>query len=229
MWKLPEPPGALKRAWPHVRAVLIFLHVAAIFVMCLPAPYKMANKRSWKTAQARAEVAGWAKRLSSVGVNMTPEEFEEQMYGITLSYLKLRTRVNKPFRRYHRISELRQGWAMFTYPQTHPGWLHVDLLKPGGKYQPIYIQHSDEHEWRRTQFDNNRLRKLLGRVARRHHGHPAYIALSNWIARQAAKDFPDASHVRVRHFRQRTLKPGRGKPPPGKFVGQRIYPLDRYR
>ncbi len=228
MWKLPEPPPWLQRSWPHVRTALIFAHVAAIFVMCLPAPYKMAGKSAWRTPQAKSEVANWAKRLRGIGIDLTPEQLEAKMLGITRSYLKFRRSLNRPFDRYHRLSEMRQGWSMFIHPQTHPGWLHVDIRSGSAAFEPVYVQHSDEHTWRRRQFDDNRLRKLLGRIARRPVGHPAYIQLANWIARKAAADFPQASHVRVRHFRSRTLKPGRGKVE-GRFVSQRVYRLDKYR
>lgn len=230
MWKLPPPPERLRRAWPHLRAALIFGHLAAVLVMCLPAPYKMASRQQWRTAQAKTELASWAARLRSAGIDTSAEELEAHLFGLTRSYLRLRSRVNRPFERYHRVAEMRQGWSMFSHPQTHPGWLHVEVREPNSAdYRPVYVQRSRRHTWRRDQFEHNRLRKLIGRISRRPPGHPSYRQLADWIARKAAMDFPRASHVRVRMFRARTYKPGRGTPPPGKFTDQRIYSLERLR
>lgn len=226
-------PGRFGRVWPQIRAALIFLHLAAMLVMCLPAPYNMASKRSWQTPQAQAEAATWAKNLRSVGISTTAEELTEGMHSFTRGYLRLHGRLNQPFRPYQKLANMRQGWSMFSHPQTHPGWLHIDIrsdIRPRGQsYRPIYIQHSEQHTWRRDQFEHNRVRKLLGRIARRPKGHPAYKALTRWIARQVARDFPDATHVRVRHFRRRTLKPGSGEAPKGRFVEPLVLPLDPYR
>jgi len=89
-----------------------------------------------------------------------------------------------------------QRWRMFSVPKLKSARLAVDVLDEGA-WRRVYASRSPEYDWRRSQFDHDRMRKLVARSVRSAKGK-FWNDLSTWIARRAAKDFPNAEEVRVR-------------------------------
>jgi hypothetical protein len=210
----------------HVRAALILLHVCAVPVLALPAPAYIGSARMREAPMYRRELDAWSQRLRGVGVEVTGPQLERILVEQGRRYLGLRAAVVRPFAPYGRYLGVHQSWQMFSQPQTFPVRLYVEVRTAPAPFRPIYVQHSNGHGWRRSQFEHDRVRKLLGRIGRR--STAGYSELCLWIAREAATDFPDETHVRIRQYRVATLPPERlraGATAPGKFSNEQVFEL----
>lgn len=219
-----------RRAWPHLRVLFVLYHVLAIVVFALPSPRRMGDRSNWKSDRNQAELASWARTLSATGLDVSKDELEEVMWGLTQRYLAVRKDLIDPFDEYARYIGMAQGWRMFTNPQRRPGKLHVDV-EIDGVWTPVFVYRSGEHDWMRWQFEHNRFRKQLGRINSKR-AVRAYDQLTKWIARQAARDFPEATRLRTRLYRYRSLPPDRvraGEEPEGEFTLPRFHPLEALR
>jgi hypothetical protein len=219
----------LRHLWPRVRAGLLALHVLAVVVLSLPAG-NIANPATWRTPGMKADLAAWAGRFRSAGLDTTPASFEASLWRLANRYLSLRERVVAPFALYGELSGAAQGWAMFASPQRHPAEVHVDI-REAGDFRPLFRPRSDEHAWRRAELDHNRIRKYVGRFARGFERRD-YDQLARWLAAQAARDFPAASQVRVRLYRYATLGPEEvraGQRPTGIYEETRLFELGALR
>lgn len=219
-------------AWPHLRALLIFYHVYAIIALSLPSPRRMTDRAAWKTEPSQQEFARWAENLDAIGFDLTPQQLESKMWSLAQSYVALRRKLIAPVDHYRRYLGTGQGWRMFSRPQIKPGRVHIELMRvEGGAFESLFIEGDSEHDWRRHQFRHNRMRKLFGRLRRNPRPH-AFNAFAEWIAKQAAREFPDAHAIRIRLERWRTLRPDRiraGDEPEKSFTLSRVFVLERLR
>ncbi len=217
-------------AWPHVRAVLIALHVISLVVLCLPNAGAVHDRRRWRTDNARADLRQWAQRLRSWGMDTDERRLARTLWSVGGAYLQVQRPLVAPFAWYARWSSSRQGWHMFASPQRHPAELHVDIERDG-HWETIYRPHSDAHAWNREQFEHNRFRKFLGRFARgfvqSHYEHTA-----RWVAARAAADNPNATRVRIRLYRYATLSPDQilsGATIEGRYERERVFDSEALR
>jgi hypothetical protein len=176
--------------WPHGRAALILLHLVGIFVLSLPTPQRLGSRSHWNQAKQQGELKSWADRLG-----LDKEEFESFLWDTAQIYLQARKRVISPFAKYADYAGTRQGWTMFANPRRSSARLEISV-EVGGAWQLVFRPHSSEHDWNRWQFDHNRIRKLLGRLATQPH-QIAYTELTRWLARKLAKDFPGATRAKI--------------------------------
>lgn len=211
-------------AWPHVRAVLIALHVMSLVVLSLPTPSSVHNKARWQTANAKADLEQMAQRLRGWGFDTDRERLTQALWDLGGAYLEVQRPLVAPFQWYAEKSGSRQGWRMFASPQRHPAELHVDI-ELDGVWVRIYEPHSDEFDWNRAQFEHNRFRKFLGRFARgfirTHYDHAA-----KWIATKAAREHPEATRVRIQLYRYATPHPEQvkaGVKPNGRYQHARRF------
>jgi hypothetical protein len=231
-WIAPEP-GAVKRASPALRgsaivravnsradfsplrraelrsqllAAFVVFHVLSMLVLALPASGRLSDRAVWQSRENQLQFARWAKLSSRLGVARTGPELEEQLWQFMQRYLRVRGMFAAPFELYASYTGTAQGWRMFSTPQSHPAYVHVELAKGAG-FEPIYVSRSDEFTWHREQFDHHRLRKLFGRVARSTE-ETSWEQFGQWAARQAARDVPDADGLRIWQERRTTPEPG---------------------
>lgn len=184
-----------RRAWPHIRTVLIAYHAIAILLFATPYPTRVPAR--WKSA-AR-------------------------------TYKSVRATLTRPFSLYVRTLYLLQGWALFTNPQRDPARVEVELHTPGEGWRTITVQRSEVFDWKREQLDNHRLRKLVGRIARRRTPR-IYNRLVRWLAREAAREYPGADRMRVQLFRYHTNPPGAApRLTDGRFTDARVFNLEDFR
>ena len=217
-------------AWPHVRAVLVALHVMSLVVLALPTEGAVHTRNRWKTANARADLRQMADRLTRWGWPMDEHELERALWDLGTAYLKVQQPIAAPFQWYAKVSGSRQAWRMFASPQRHPAELHVEVERDG-RWVPIYAPHSDEYAWNRRQFEHNRFRKFLGRFARGFIRRD-YEQTTRWVATQAAREHPEATRVRVRLYRYDTLPPARvsaGDTPPGRYEHTKVFEAEGLR
>jgi hypothetical protein len=199
------PEKAEGRVWPHARAVFVLFHLVAVCLLSIPASGGMRDISAWRAPHAHRELGVWTERVRAVGWDVTQPEFEAWLWDLAGTYLEARAHVAWPFDLYARYTGAIQGWSMFANPQTEPGWLLIDVQEDGA-WRTVYRERSATEAWMRRQMDHNRLRKLEGRFGRgAYDAH--YDGLVRWLARHAATDFPEATHLRARVERRRTPDP----------------------
>lgn len=197
--------AAASAAWPHLRAILISLHVATLIILSLPGSY-VVDRRRWDTKDNQADLAQWATRIRGIGLGVTSRELDDKLFRVASLYANARGHVASPFESYARFAGTHQGWVMFSSPQRHPREIHIDLVEESGRVRPLYRPRSDALDWRRAQFDHDRLRKLSSRFGKGVAG-AAFDDLSHWVAVQAFSEFPDAKAVRVSLYQYDLLSP----------------------
>lgn len=213
-----DPPTS--QGWlQHLRAAFVLFHIVAIMLLAIPdAAGPAANRSAWKNPTVQNELASYAESLSSLGVEMSKEDFEEHVWNLAQTWTAWMVAVREPLSPYTDYAGVRQRWRMFVAPHRHPATLHIEL-EDNGQWRPIYVARSSEHTWRGRQLDQTRARSMLFRYAwREYRGH--YRRFAQYVARWAAQDFPNATKVRVRWYGFRTPSPEEVKEdrvPPGEF------------
>jgi hypothetical protein len=184
---------------------LIALALVCSTLQLLPGTARMGNRAIWKSRHNQAQFSNWAQALSRLGWELSPKEFENGLWKIEQRYQAIQRPTARALAPLGNQLGMGQSWRMFANPQTHPARLHIDLDRGAG-WQPLYVSRSDEHDWRRAQFDHNRTRKLIGRLVRKGRRR-TYRYFTNWVANAVRDDFDDARRVRVRMFRWGTPSP----------------------
>ncbi len=196
---------AMGRAWPHIRAAFVLFHLLAVCILSVPASGAMRDISAWRAPHAQRELGVWAERARALGWDVSQSEFEAWLWDFTQGYLEVRNRIAAPFALYSHYTGALQGWSMFANPQTEPAWLTVEI-RQGDELRTVYRERSSAEDWMRWQLDHNRVRKLQGRLGRGAYDDH-YRGLVEWLARRAAIDFPEATHLRARVERRRTPEP----------------------
>jgi len=220
------------KAWPQVRAVLVLLHVVAVTLMALPAPGGGMNRAAWAEPTVQGEFAAWTERLNGLGIDVTSEQLQDRAWAFAVGFMDLRETVLTPFEPYYEYTGTWQSWRMFVAPHRVPSRLEIDLERvDGAGWQPIYVQASDDLRWRADQLEHDRLRAQIFRLSWPGY-ESTYGRFAEWLARQAARDFPDGTRLRVRFFEYRTLSPEdvrAGVAVTGTYEQTKILTLSRYR
>jgi len=219
------------RVWPHLRAILVIGHICAVIVYALPSPARIGERAYWKRDTTQEELRQWAGSLDRVGIDTSAQGLEEFLWNLSQGYVSLRRHLIRPFTPYSKYSSVAQGWRMFTNPQRRPARLHLSLVFEDGREEDLFIPHSDQANWRRRQFDHNRFRKQLGRLARDTPNRD-FDFIASWAAKRAAGDFPLATKLRVRLYRWRSLDASdvrAGVEPDGNYVRERLLALEPLR
>ncbi|MEM7158202.1 MAG: hypothetical protein AAF799_35500 [Myxococcota bacterium] len=227
----PTPTSPSGRAWPHVRALLVALHIVAVLLLAIPDAGGVALERaSWKNPTVQAELSAWAERLSTLGYHTDTATLEGDVYAVAKSWTGTLKALRVPVRPYSDYLGVRQTWRMFVAPHRHPATLHVDI-EEDGQWRPIHVARSDEYDWRRGQLDHPRMRSMLFRYGWKRYDR-YYRGLTRWLATQAAGDFPQATRVRIRMYGFRTPTPEEVRAdaiPEGKFKQQRVFAAEDLR
>jgi hypothetical protein len=218
--KPPEP--AARPWWHHLRAAFVLFHLFAMCALATPDLGGGLSRKAWKQATVQRELKTWAGRFGE-----EPEAFEERIWGIALGYTRWRERLLWPVQPYKKYFGVRQRWRMFAAPDRRPARYEIDI-RQDGEWKPIYRSRSDEHAWRRRLFDHDRMRNRLYRATWPNHRR-LYRRFCNWVAYEAAHDFPEASKVRVRRFRYDTPAPDDRSEPEGRYEGKCIRSLEKRR
>ncbi len=190
--------------WPAIRAVLVTYHVIGVAVLAFPSPPSNLSRGAWNNPTVQNEFRLFAERLSSVGIHKTTKELDADLYALAKSYLSVRDKVVAPFEPYSTYAGARQSWRMFVGPQRFPVRIEVSV-REGGEWRKVYESRAPEGAWLHPIFEKYRMRRVVYATAwdnPRHFKH-----LCDWIAIQAARDFPEATEVMIRHLRYRTPTP----------------------
>ncbi len=212
--------------WPQLRAAFVIFHVAAVLLGSVPAPEGGMRKAAWQDPTVKDELSAWAGRVRSVGLEVSDEDFQERLWDLAVGYSQLRESVLAPFQPYYRRLGVNQSWRMFIAPHRYPARLHIEV-REGGAWRTVYTARSREATWRAHQLDHDRMRSAVFRYAWASYGR-SWRQLSDWLALRAAEDFPDATAVRLRYFKQKSPSPAEvlsGQEPPGSWIRTRTLEL----
>ena len=190
----------LKKTWPHVRALLILVHLVSVVILSLPSSNRLGDKSHWDAPSQQDELHAWADRLG-----VEKEEFETFLWNTTQKYIAARRWISRPFLRFADYSGGRQGWTMFANPRRTTGRFEIEV-EIDGEWELVFRPRDSEADWNRWQFDHNRVRKLMGRLASKPH-QPAYNEFTYWVARKLAVDFPKATRAKITLLTWKTLEP----------------------
>jgi hypothetical protein len=176
-----------------------------VVVLLLPGSARMNKPEVWKTPLNQAQFESWARALDGVGVSVSPERLEEFLWDAAQRYDAVRRPLLNAVYPVSRQLGVAQNWNMFSNPQTHPGRLHIEI-DDGKGFEPVYVSRSKIHRWRGRQLDHNRMRKVMGRIARSGEARTRQRFVE-WMTGALRRDFPAADRARLRLFRWRTPAP----------------------
>jgi hypothetical protein len=176
------------------------VHLISVVVLALPASARLGDKSHWDAPRQQTELTSWANRL---GVDK--EDFEAFLWRNTQRYVKTRAWIARPFLRYADYSGSRQGWTMFANPRLVTGRFEV-AVEMEGEWQLVWRAQDPDADWNQWQFEHNRVRKLMGRLATKPH-QVAYNEFTNWIVREVAQDFPGATRAKITLMTWKSLEP----------------------
>ena len=194
-----------ERAWPELRAVLVLLHVVAVVLVATPSPSVGLRRSTWADPTVQAEFAAWNERFHALGAQWTEKEMEDRLWSFATSYNTVREEILLPFNPYTKYLGTSQTWRMFVAPQRFPTRLDIDV-EENGAWTPVFEERSPTLTWLRPMMDHDRVRSVIFRFGWAPYKH-LYEDFGTWIAARAARDFPDATRVRLHLYRYQTPSP----------------------
>ena len=190
-----------QRIWPHLRTVLILLHVTAMIVISFPAPVGGTDRSMWRDRSVQEELGSWAKLL-----HVDEPKFEDWLFHLTVVFMNGRDRVMVPFDKYIDWTGCDQPWRMFVAPHRYPARLQIQVHKSDAApdvWTTLYEERSPDFRWKAEFFSQERVRSQVFRW-----GWPMwngeYRWGCQWAARQAFAEDRDAAAVRCRFWREQS-------------------------
>jgi hypothetical protein len=190
----------------------LLLHILAIMLLSFPGETKLGDPARWREPRTQAQIVLWAERLRGWGWQVSNEDFEAKLWGLTQRYLALRRAAITPVAPYAQLAP--QGWGMFKAPPLEPSTITIEVREGRSPWRPLYLARSDEHDWNSRLLDHNRFRKQIGRTS---YDAALLRQMALWLARRAFDELPEVTDVRVRLVRITSLPPERrraGEVPP---------------
>lgn len=181
--------------WDHVRALLITVHLLAVVLSALPAPVGM-RAQDLEDPSFRESLAPIHGALQAAGYGGSEDDLARQLFEAGEALLETRRTVLRPFDLYYRHLGTRQSWRMFGTVNDKPARVEVFLDHGDGTWAPLYIAREPEHAWRAHQLDQERFRAFMNDYSWRRDKR-SWDHFTAWLARQAARDFPEASRLQA--------------------------------
>ncbi len=181
----------------HLRAAFFVLHLAAIGLLCLPAPVGALNQRSYNDPNVQAIFHDYATSLQGLGLDVGATALQDKAWRTGRRLLSLRRTLVQPLRPYTALTGSHQGWRMFGMVNRQPARLEVHVqTHPEGPWQPVYAMRSPKHNWRRFTLDQERVRGLFNDFSHLRNRR-RFRQVSGWFAREILAEHPAAARVRV--------------------------------
>jgi hypothetical protein len=222
---------SIQRAWPHIRAALVLLHIVAVVLLSLPHPSLILDRSRWRSGRGRMELANWTRTFNRLGFDVTEAELERKAWAAGERYRAWFSRYVHPFERYATYLHTRQGWSMFTHPKKRIGkvWIEIEL-KPG-VFWPVFVSKSPVFVWNQGALTHNRMRKLFNRVTS-HRYKGGFDEFALWVAPKLARAYPASRRARVSIENYVTPPPERvraGEIPRSTFTRRKLVELEALR
>lgn len=175
----------------------------AVVLLSFPSGVKMGDPARWRDPRTKAQFALWAQRLRSFGWAISDQGLEDQLWGASQRYLRVRSYVVAPFEPYGQV--VPQFWGMFKAPSLTTTTIRIEV-ESGERpaFATVYESRSPEHTFLASTLDHNRMRKQIGRVGT---DEVLFKAMSRWLAGRAFDAYPDAKRVRVSVLRRESPGP----------------------
>jgi hypothetical protein len=110
----------------------ILFHMAAVGLMAVPAPRPLSPDLL-RRASVRQEISRWHERLHPLGLFGERSDFEAAVVRVSKVWSHTRRGVLAPLRSYLDLVRVRQGWYMFTAPDTAPERFRLDAGRSRAK------------------------------------------------------------------------------------------------
>ncbi len=214
----------------HIVAALVLLHLVSVLVCSLPGVRGNLSPSMMREPVVQHELRQWTRAFGRVGVSMTTDELQRGLFAVGTLYSDVRDVLIAPFRPYTRYFGTAQTWNLFTSAHRLPSRLEIDVEEKGA-FRTVYRARDGELAWNRDKFDDTRLRKAVYLLSWKRAAR-TYGTFTQWIAREAARDFPGASRVRVRYWSYETPSPEQvraGDEPEGRYQHTRVLDLEALR
>jgi hypothetical protein len=192
----------------RVRGASIAVALLVYGFQAAPLP-RNVKKSQFESEVGREEMDRWVELFGAVGVRLTRDELSERSFAVSKAISDVRKEALKPFQPWFRLTGTGQGWGLFTYPDTYPHQLRVEIFRDG-KWELVYAGLDEEHAWRREQLAFRRVRGVYDSNSTK--PGATWDTFADWVAKEALADFPDASRVRVGFVRVHTHAPGEAVP-----------------
>jgi hypothetical protein len=120
---------------------------------------------------------------------------------------------------------------MFVAPHRYPARLHIEIKRPQQDWETISVFQHPLYTWKAELLEHDRFRSALFRYGWRSYGGARKL-FNEWLARQAAMDFPEATQIRTRWYKYKTPSPEEvlaGEEPEGRYILSNRLDLDDHR
>ena len=224
-------PDRPRGAWPHIRAALVVAHLLAIGLSAVPAPEGGMRRAAWQDPTVQGEFAAWGDRLRGLGLGLTDAQLEDGLWDFAVRYMQVRKAALAPARPYYTHLGTGQSWRMFVAPHKHPSRLELAIDRGDDRWEVVYLQSTPGPHWMEGVLEHDRSRSLLFRYAWKSFRR-SYRHMVDWLAVEAARDFPEATRLRARWRKQRSPTPAQvreGHAPRIQFHGTLVVDLDALR
>lgn len=186
----------------HLLALFVLFHAASVVVLSIPVP--PPDVRGERAGRRNEALDAWAAVGAAVGV--PPEAFSSGLAAVTRAEAALLRVVRAPFVPYADLTGAEQSWLMFGSVKDRVAVLEIEV-RSGEGWRPIFVGRSATHAWRRSFWDQERMRTLVFNFGLRRGKTTLWDPMVEWVAREVADDFPDARAVRVQMRRGRVPAP----------------------
>lgn len=191
-----------RRAWPHLRAALILLHVVAVLALASPAVQGGLSRQTWRTKAVQAELRAWGDRVRAIGVDVEQREFEDFLWDLAKGWTAARGAALAPFKPYARYLGAGQAWQLFVAPQIFTSTATIDV-EEDGVWRTVFADNDARFRWNARKLEYDRVQSLFFWFGFQDRSKE-WRLFAEWTAREVARDFPAATRVRLRMLRTKT-------------------------
>ena len=199
---------ALPPRWrEHLLGVFVLYHLGAVLAGSVPAAVGGLNRKSWKNPTVAAELDAWHETLSGVGMSADREAFEDGLYTVAVRTVRIQKALTAPFTHYYATVGTKQSWRMFVAPMIRPAALRIEgRMGPDDAWSPLYVHHSDEHDFAARQLRYSRVRPLLFELAWPK-SKANWTRFGRFLASEAFEAHPELSEVQLVWERRKSPGP----------------------
>lgn len=222
----------LERLRSRLLLGFVLFHLSAITILSIPSPTGVRDNATWNNPVTQRQVMSWARVGHSLGLGRDPQSLVQWGRQVAIEVLDVRDVVVAPFVPYTRVVGAGQRWQMFASINSEPSRLSVSIRQgPDDPFVPLYIARDPAHAWRAEQLDQERSRGFMNDWSWGHDQND-YKYFARWLARQAARDFPEADALQVCMLQAKLPTPAQlesGHVPPEHAVWTETLTLAKYR
>lgn len=202
----------LRRSWPAIRAAILALVLVVEGVTALPIPHTVRKRDFAQEPVAVEEIETQRALLARLGIHLSHAEIVDGLYVSGSAWAGLYGRATKPLGPLFRVLGIGQSWGLFTYPDTFPHQLIVEVRKSKtGPWELWYAGLDAEHAWMRDVLTYRRVRGVYdGQTTK---PGASWNNITRWLAARACVADADVQYVRVSFRRFHTVRPDQAADP----------------